>query len=325
MPELDRPNTDAQRLKALEDAKAKAAVTPPAQLAFSPITLATLLPFLTQLKLEIQERGSALSAQATATIAANPARKALDTFIRHFITVFNLGVDREKYPAADRAHYQLPIDYHRYPALGTDSDKLLWGGNIIDGDAARVLVGGVAMENPTAAEVASKLTALVAALGAQSPAKDAYDSAQEDVEALRVQADDIIADVWDGVLFTYRKETAPSMRRKAREYGVVYRLSKGEQPSPEEFSAAGRVTEPRNSTSGTPLVDVEVTVVETNTTVLTDEDGNYLMPYQPAGNYNLRFSKEGYLDQTLSITITEGQITELDVQLVAVVMPPHPL
>lgn len=323
MPELDRPNTDIQRIKAMEAAKAKADVTPPAQLAFSADTLAALLLFLPQFKLEVQQRGSALSAQAAATAAANPARKALDMYIRHFISVFNMGVDRGKYPANDRAHYQLPIDYHRYPDLSTDEAKRLWGNNIVDGDAARVLAGGAAMENPTAAEVGVKLTDLTNALGVQTSGKDLYDKEQEDVEALRAQADDIIGDVWDEVLFTYRKDDAPSMRRKARENGVVYRLSKGEVPNPDEFSATGNVSEQTASPAGTPLIDVEVTMMETDTTVLTDEDGNYLMPHHVAGSYNIRFRKEGYLEQILPITITDGQITELNVQLEAD-KPPMP-
>jgi hypothetical protein len=43
------------------------------------------------------------------------------------------------------------------------------------------------------------------------------------VQDLRNEADLLIADIWDEVLFAYRKETPPSLRRKAREYGVVYR------------------------------------------------------------------------------------------------------
>jgi len=324
MPIIYRPDTDIQRLQAMEAAKAKADVTPVTQLAFSADTLAVLLPFLTQFKQEVQQRGTALSAQAAATAAANPARKALDMYIRHFISVFNLGVDRDKYPATDRAHYQLPVDYHKYPELGTDSAKLLWARNIVDGDATRVTAGGAAMENPTAAEVDAKLTDLTNALGAQNPAKDAYDKEQEDVAALRNQADDIIADVQDTVLFTFRKDDAPSMRRKARGYGIVYRLSKEEVPTPDEFSAAGKVSELNANGQGMPMADVEVTLVETNFAVLTDANGNYLMPYQTAGNYNLRFKKEGYTEQTHPITITEGEITELDVQLEPMMPPPMP-
>ena len=66
----------------------------------------------------------------------------------------------------------------------------------------------------------------------QTSKKDAYDKEQEDVDNLRETAADIILDVWDEVEFTFRKNTASSKRRKAREYGVVYITRPGEEPEP---------------------------------------------------------------------------------------------
>jgi hypothetical protein len=315
MPEIDRPNTDAQRLQAMGAALSKAHVTAPAELAFSAETLVTLTASLPQFAQEIQQRGAALSTQAAATAAANPARKALNMYIRHFIGVFNMGVDRGLYPATDRAQYQLPVVYNQLPKLGTDYDKILWAHNIVDGDAARVLAGGAPMENPTAAEVDAKLNDLDAAIAAQSPAKDAYDKEQEDVAVLRQPIDDLIADIWDEVLFEFRKDDAPSMRRKAREYGVAYRLSTGETPALDEFSAQGNVTTQNAAGEYQPLTDVEVTVLETNDTTFTHADGNYLIPLLPDGNYNLRFKKLGYIEQTLPATLTAGTIVTLNVEM----------
>jgi len=322
MPVLYRPETDAQRLQAMTAAKAKAdTFVLPDVPAFSAATLATLTTSLPQFAAEVQERSTALSAQTAATAAANPARKALNMYIRHFIGVFNMGVERGKYPATDRTQYQLPVDYHQLPKLTTDSEKILWANNIVNGDAARVLAGGAAMENPTAAEVAAKLADMEAALAAQSPAKDAYDQEQEDVAALRGPIDDLIADIWDEVLFTFRKDDAPSMRRKAREYGVVYRMSAGETPTPEEFSVQGTVAVQTSPGEYQPLADVEVTVLETNDTTLTDAEGNYLIPLLPDGNYNLRFKKLGYMEQTLPVTVTAGSIVTHNVEMMEDVPP----
>ena len=57
---IDRPNSDEQRLQALEALKAKADVTAPADLAFSAANLALLLAFLPNFRLQMQQRGSAL-------------------------------------------------------------------------------------------------------------------------------------------------------------------------------------------------------------------------------------------------------------------------
>lgn len=316
MPTLDRPNTDVQRLQALGAAKTKydAVVAAGGTPAFSAATYARLNTFLPTFVTEMNQRGAALSGQTAASAAINPARQSTHMFISHFIQVFNLGVEREVYPASARAYYGLTVSTGNQPKLKTDEDLLQWANNIKDGEAARVAAGGTAMSNPTAAEVEAQLTALTPLLASLTTAKDAYDDEQEDVAALRSEADDILADIWDEVLFTFRKDEAPSMRRKAREYGVVYRMSKGEEPSPAEYSAQGTVTD----TEGNPLVEVEVTDVASNTTVYTDAEGKYLMPKLPAGNRSIRFKKNDYQEQTLPVTVTDDEVVVVDVVMVGV-------
>ena len=328
MPTIYRPETDAQRKQALQRAKTKADAVGVGSLAFSANTLAALNAFLPNFLTALQNRGSALSAQAASTHAMNPTRRVLRLWISHFFQVFNLAVLREEYAESDRAYYQLDVNSSAGPKLTTDEDLVEWAGNLASGETARVTAGGAAgganMAKPSAAEVAAQYDIFEPLLTAHTSTKDAYDNEQEAVAAMRNQADDIIGDIWDEVLFTYRKDDAPSMRRKARENGVVYISSPGEVPTPDEFSAAGKVSELNANGQGMPMADVEVTLVETNFAVLTDANGNYLMPHQTAGNYNLRFKKEGYTEQTHPITITEGEITELDVQLEPMMPPPMP-
>ena len=321
MPKLDRPDTDTQRLTALQSAKIKADATPPAQLAFSPDTLAALIALLPTLATEMQQRGTALSGQASTTAAINPFRNRVRMFISHFLQVFNLGVERGDYSASDRAHYQLPVSSDKLPKLSGDEDLVLWAGNIAAGDAARVTAGGAAMVNPTAAQVAAEFGLYEPMLAVHTTAKDAYDSEQEDVEDMRPEVDDLINDIWDEVLFTFRKDSPSSMRRKAREYGVVYRLSAGEEPHPDEFSISGKVTLMPTATDPAediPLEDVQVRAVEDNITVLTDEDGNYLMPLLSVATATIEFSKPGFVIRTeTNVTITPGEIVELNVELEA--------
>ncbi len=299
----------------------KADGTPPAQLAFSTDTLTRLNTFLPDFDRELQERGSALTAQATATAAANPARKALNMVNRHFIQVFNFAVERGVWTPQDRGHYQLPVDYTALPKMVTDEENLRWAKNIVDGEAARVAAGGTAMSNPTAAEVAAKRAALVTALASQSSSKDAYDKEQKDVEDMRADAIELVTDIWDEVLFTFRKESASSQRRLAREYGIIYRPSPGEAPSADDFSLKGRATE---DMTNVPLADVEAYIVEMDQYATTDIDGNYYFGLLPAGTYTVRFRKAGYMEYFQNgVSITTGTLTTLDVQLKPM-MPPVP-
>jgi hypothetical protein len=313
MPTIYRPDTDAQLLQALQAAQAKANVTPAPDLAFSAATQTELNTFLPAFELEIQQRGNALTAQALATAAANPARKALNMVNRHFIQVFNFAVERGEWPAQERARYQLPVDYSALPKMTTDEENLRWAKNLIDGEAARVAAGGMAMSNPAATLVVTRRAALVTALGVQTNLKDAYDAEQKDVENMRGAAIELVGDIWDEVLFTYRKESASSQRRLAREYGVAYRPSPGETPTPEDFSLKGKVTE---YLTPNPLVGVEVYIIEADQFATTDPNGDYIFGTLASGSYTVRFRLLGYLDYTQpNVAIANGVLSTLDVQM----------
>ena len=313
MPIISRPQTDLQRLEALEAAKNKADVTAPADLAFSPDTLARLVIFLPQFRLEVQQMGSALSAQAAATLTASAEKRHLYLNVSHFIQVFNLGVDRDIYTKEQRAFFMLDVNSDKLPRLVTEQELATWGQRIVSGDAARVAAGGAAMANPSAANVAAAHTAYLAAQGNQSTKKDAYDHEQEDVAALRDDADDLIADIWDEVEFTFRKETNSSKRRKAREYGVVYIPSRGETPSPDDFSLMGTITD---AATGNPINEVVVAIENTPVVALTDAEGKYFIGVQPAGTYSLIIYKGGYqLKNVPNVTVTAGAITTYNATL----------
>lgn len=314
MPTINRPRTDFERLEALEAAKTKADATPAASLAFSAETLDRLNLFLPNFRIEMQQMGSALSAQNNATVALQVAKYNSRTYTAHFIQVFNLGVARGVYTADQRAHFNLDINSTDLPRLVTEQEIATWGQRIITGDAARVAAGGAAMSNPTAAEVGTALAAYVAAQGNQSTKKDAYDHEQEDVEALRNDADDLIADIWDEVEFTFRKESASSKRRKAREYGVRYMPTPGEAPGPEDYSIQGTVTD---NHTGNPLPGVLILLNGTDVYTATDAQGKYLIPVQPAGTYSLTFYKNAFeLHNANDVTVTEGAITTLNAALI---------
>jgi hypothetical protein len=82
---------------------------------------------------------------------------------------------------------------------------------------------------PSASEVADKYAEYLPLFNEGTFKKREYDLAQEAVEKLRPEADELIADIWADVFYHFRKEEASSMRRKARRYGVMYKNVKGEE------------------------------------------------------------------------------------------------
>lgn len=80
----------------------------------------------------------------------------------------------------------------------------------------------MAMANPTAAEVASRLTLFLTKLTDATEKKDLLDTAQETLNNLASDVDILILRVWDEVESYFNSEPAESKRANAREWGVIY-------------------------------------------------------------------------------------------------------
>ena len=134
----------------------------------------------------------------------------------------NLAIERGAIPASSRVFYQLDGSSAEVPLINTTSSALLWAANLSSGEANRVAAGGPAMAWPTIAQVNTTATALQNAENAQTAAKDAYDEAQELIASRRTGVDGHIKDLWDTIEYNLRADEPASLRRKAREWGVIY-------------------------------------------------------------------------------------------------------
>ncbi len=136
--------------------------------------------------------------------------------------VFNLGVDRGKYTAAQRLNFHLPEDSDVLPDVASEDNLLLWAQRIVVGDPIRVAAGGAAMSNPTAAEVGTALTAYQVAKNDQTLKESVYKATLDVINAARPEAEAVILKVWDETETFYNEQPAPAKRDKGREWGIVY-------------------------------------------------------------------------------------------------------
>ena len=75
----------------------------------------------------------------------------------------------------------------------------------------------------------------------------------------------------------------------------------------------GNVTD---AVTTSPLNNVDVEIVSTNGTDVTNTSGDYLTGLANGGTYDVSFSKVGYFPQTITgVVLTNGNTTTLDVQL----------
>jgi hypothetical protein len=217
------PRSVNDYLDAFRAAKSKAdAIGDVSLLAFSASTLARLEIFLPNFENEVNERKVALVNQTNATGEKNLAFDKAAMYASQFFQVFNFGVFRGVFHETDRPYYGIDVNDSNTPAINSDSDLLLWGQNLIDGETARVAAAGVVMNMPSAAEFTIEFDKFKVQQSAQSALKDQYDKEQEDVSALLDDANLLAKDIWDEVEFHFRHDDAASKRRKCREYGVVY-------------------------------------------------------------------------------------------------------
>lgn len=83
-----------------------------------------------------------------------------------------------------------------------------------------------------------------------------------------------------------------------------------EPPSRLAGILSGRVVD----TTGTPLAQARVTVLEANRSTVTDLEGRYSLPGLPSGTYGVSFALVGYAPQVHRVTVRDTEVT-LDVTL----------
>jgi hypothetical protein len=216
------PQTHEKIMQALMMAVNRNSSIPVPDRFLSASTEARLNAIEASFRTAMQNRGNKLAEQSKQTTLVNAAFDEAQIHISHFIQVFDLGVARKKFPKAARAYYGLPTNSKKLPRLRREDDITHWGGNLVAGDANRIADGGAAMSNPSIAEVQTVVDDFRTKNLDQSNKKDAYGRAQKEVNKLVAEARKVIRKVWDEVETFYNEHSAPSRRRKAREWGVVY-------------------------------------------------------------------------------------------------------
>lgn len=290
------PISDETRKRALDLAKAKKDNTPLPEIVLSATTQGRLDVTQPLFQEKMQDRDDALSQQAISTTAKDAEMGVTKKYISDFIQTFNSGVARGIFPKEHRPFYHLDVNSSSVPPLTNEAAVVEWGRWLIDGDPRRIIAGGAPMSMPTIAEVSAKYTLFVNANNAQSTKKDAYDAAQEIVSGMRLDVDALILRIWNEVETAFDNEPIESRRRNAREWGVVY-------VSTIKSTINGTVTD---GSTGLPLPNVSVTLLESEDTVLTDAAGFYELSTGFIGTGTLEFALTDYVTQTIPVEIAEG-------------------
>ena len=291
------PNSNLGRNKAIDKAHEASGNQPPGVQVLNADTLTRLGSMFTAYNARVTAVNNAQSDQSANTGVKDAAVAETRTFTSHFLQVFNFGVVRGKYTAAQRARFGLPTDSDKLPSLITEADVVHWAKAIVTGDAARVTAGGAAMANPDAAEVGTALSACQTAINAQAARHLALNNAQEALDALNVEADALIKRVWNEVETFYSEESPSSMRDKARAWGVVY-VTRGPAAL-----LTGRVLLP----GGAAAEGAVVTVVQGGAKATCNAEGRYIISTTVLGAIDLKAELPPHTPGNGSATIADHE------------------
>lgn len=228
MPYRRLPNTDAARLRALKISCEKGKELPPFKLAFSQSNLQKVMSFLPTFEKAMVESKQAYLIQVEKSKDYNQVLKRAKMYISHFIQVINMAITRGDLPSSERKYYGLPDNSNKLPSLNTESDLIKWGEKLIHGETLRAMEGRAHITNPTMAVVKVRYEKFLEAYKFQKTLQKNSQRAQERLDELRVQANEIIVDVWNEVEEKFKKEDENTSREFCSGYGIVYVFRKNE-------------------------------------------------------------------------------------------------
>lgn len=228
MPYRRLPNTDKSRLKALKTALLKGKELPPFKLAFSQKSNHKLQFFLNGYENAMSYYHQAFSLQAKKNQQYLEIVKKARMYISHFIQVVNMAILRGELKPKTRRYFGLGTDESRIPSLYTESDIIQIGEMLIKGEDRRKMEGCTPIMNPAIALVNVRYEAFLDAHYHQKTLQKNTSRALENLSGLRVEANDIILQIWNEVEESFKDLPDDLRREKAKEYGLVYVYRKNE-------------------------------------------------------------------------------------------------
>ncbi len=228
MPYRRLPNTDVARLKALNQAFRKGKELPPFKLAFSQSTFNRVQSFLPAFDANVRLYKNTYAAAIAKSKEYPGNYKKAKLYISHFIQVMNLAIARGELHPNIRTFFGIEEFDNRVPEMNTEAEVIKWGEQVIAGETERLKKGMTPIANPTIAVVKVRFEQFIDGYRSKKINQKNNMRILNDVSALRVQADDIILNVWNEVEKYFSDLPDDMMREKAKEYGVTYVFRKNE-------------------------------------------------------------------------------------------------
>lgn len=297
--------------KAISMAKNKNDNTLPADTVFRAATVLKLDNAFTEFGQARQARIAAKFAYTTNTPVKNAAVNKLRTYCSLFIQHLNDGIPQGFITPQNRIQYNIDENDGAVPNMVKEQDVIMWANNIINGEAARVALGGTPLSQPSAAEISALRGDAQLKLNTQSTLYEAYNSAQEELKTLMGFADVLVREMWAEIESAFAGDPdAGSRRTKAEQWGVVY-VTIGPKKNKVQVTVLDSVT-------NEPIQDAIVEFALAGLELTTASNGVAVGFEDYVGEDTLTVSHLDYVTQLIPVTLLEDEGLSITVLLVAV-------
>ncbi|HKL66739.1 MAG TPA: hypothetical protein VJ877_02520 [Bacteroidales bacterium] len=228
MPYRRLPNTDAARIRAMEQALKIGKEIPPFKLAYSSESFVKLQAFLTTFTNTYQLQRQSYNKQVESNKGYQEDLKRAKTYITHFLRVMNMAVQRNDLRSDTPQFFDFNNGHNSLPALHSEKDVIYWGNKIMEGENARMRAGRTPITNPTMAVVKVHFENFMDAYHFQKTMHKKTSEYSEEIAELRKEADKLILKIWNEVEDTFSGMPEEEKRKKSEQYGLVYVFRKNE-------------------------------------------------------------------------------------------------
>lgn len=226
MPYRRLPNTDNARIRALKTAIEKKRFYLGGEVFM--IEMGQLEVLLRNFESSQIHYKKSLEIQANANKKFQKLIRDARLYVSHFIQVLNLCVMRHEFKSSIKKLYKLPLDNLAVPELSSNDALLEVGGNIIEGEQARLLEGGAPIYNPSIARVNVAYTLFKEAYIAQKQYQSTTNHHLDELASQRSAIDKVLVVLWNQIEAHFDKLPEVEKLKNCKDFGVVYYYRKGE-------------------------------------------------------------------------------------------------
>ncbi len=207
----------------------RAASMPPHEPPFPAPVIDHLTAFLPVYEGLMNEVSKAKALQTASTAAVTPLLRTARIWVGQGYQHIVDAVVRGSVPRSSLASYGM-AQHARGPRFGKGEQAVLSAAERLrNAEEHRVANGGEPMAFPSLAEIMVHVDAFRTANHVQADRKLALSEAQRNLRQANTEAKKLVLRLWNTIETAYDTGDRPSMRRKAREWGVIYSIAKGEQ------------------------------------------------------------------------------------------------